>query len=524
MAGEPVTRSLEACLRLSLNADRTQAVLRIAPGAPAGEVSADALLAYLTSKAVVRACTDDDAVARLARAYLDAPSESHEAQVCRSTPAEHGEDGGVTLSAALQERLDCIENRARALRQRARGDTPAAQQGPGDPDDDEAKDFYNQSAFLVVREGAVIATLTAPTPGVDGVDIFGEAILAKPGRSLEMSIDATIKPDREGRLTARASGRLLHEPASLKIETVLRIEGSVDFSTGNIDFPGDVQIVKGVKDRFVVRAEGDLVVGELAEACTLETLGSLTLNNGMAGRESGRLDVTGDLDARYIDAVSGRIEGALRVHRELTNCELATGRIDSPACVVRGGVLSAAKGVDLNTVGSESGSRTELRLGHSPRLNDLLDAAQEALPGLTARLASAEARLKHLTSLPRQTEQEMEEQITLDMQRAQVQTRVDELRGVVVRALDTIAARTSPWLRVRKAIYAQSVIALPGFVARFDRDVRGPIEIEPGEDGPPIFRAGPDDPPKPLASVANVAPDTTVVRPDNVRQELRLAA
>lgn len=530
MASGPANRTLDACLRLSLLEDRTKAVLHIDPGAPLDELSVESIMAFLASKALSLSRVDADAVATLVSAALETTDETHEALVASGKPAEHGEDGDLIWDEDLRAQLDRLEARAKALRRRRRfedGDEqPAATSGEGadDEGEDDAVDFYNQSAFLIVNAGDPIGRLTKPTPGSDGLDVVGETIPAKPGKSADLTTDGSIKTDRNDHLIAKLSGRLIHEPSKLKIDPVLRIDGQIDFSTGNVDFPGDVSIGKGVRDRFRVRAKGSVTIGELAEACTIETDGSLVLNNGMAGRDQGRIEINEDLDARYLDAVTGFIEGECRVQREITNCELAVGRFESPACVVRGGVLSAAKGIDLNTVGSESGSRTEIRLGHIPKLDHLVRQAADAVPDMQARVAAAAKRLEYLHGLPRQTEKEMEEQITLDMQRQQLEERLGEVTTVMERALGMLAERCMPWIRVRRAIHAQSVIELPGYVVRFDRDAKGPIEIEPGEDGVPLYRSGPDDAAKPLSAIASVSPSTTVTRPATVREELGMAA
>ncbi len=57
----------------------------------------------------------------------------------------------------------------------------------------------------------------------------------------------------------------------------------MDFSTGNIDFEGDVRVLKGIRDIFEVRATGNIEVGGLIEASTIDAGGSVFAKGGMAG-------------------------------------------------------------------------------------------------------------------------------------------------------------------------------------------------------------------------------------------------
>ena len=61
----------------------------------------------------------------------------------------------------------------------------------------------------------------------------------------------------------------MRDRKSAKVSNTLEIDQNVDFSTGNIDFPGNVIVHRSVKDCFTVKARDDIEVRGLIEAATL---------------------------------------------------------------------------------------------------------------------------------------------------------------------------------------------------------------------------------------------------------------
>ncbi|MBZ0170842.1 MAG: FapA family protein, partial [Phycisphaerales bacterium] len=273
----------------------------------------------------------------------------------------------------IRDRIERIKERKNRLRA-----TPNPEAPCDDGASDEAVDFRNQSAFVIVHRGDVIGTVTPETDGTDGVDVRGVVISAKKGRSLPITINDSLRLVGED-LVAQISGVLRVQLDKIIIEPVLGIKGDVDFETGNIDFPGGVDVSGGVKDHFVIRAGGEVTVHKLVEAAEIHGRGDVVLSQGMAGREMGRLVVGGDLRAGYLDGVEGEIRGCLRVAREIKECRLRVQRrVDAPESTVYGGRLEARQRIDLGVIGGPGGVFTEVMVGGLAEI--------ETLAGRLARL------------------------------------------------------------------------------------------------------------------------------------------
>ena len=93
-------------------------------------------------------------------------------------------------------------------------------------------------------------------------------IKARPGKPVDIKIDSSLRVDEKGCVIAEIDGLLHFHHNYVKVNPVLEVEESVDFSTGNIDFMDSVLIRQGVRDRVVVKATRDIVIHRLVEAAT----------------------------------------------------------------------------------------------------------------------------------------------------------------------------------------------------------------------------------------------------------------
>ena len=302
-----------------------------------------ALLANLVQKRGIAVNSAVEAqLLRVAKTFRDEPSRLEQV-IARSTAAIDGQDG----------RLEWVE-----------GFDPTA--GPAaavGQDDTDVVDYYNQVGYVRVAKGSHVATLHEPTLGEDGRDVTGRTIKAKPGRRYDVKIDPSLGLDGSGRVIAQVDGVLEYQHGVLRVSRVFEVRGSIDFSTGNIDFDGTVIVRHGVRDRFEVKAMEDIIVDGLIDAATINCGRNFTCHRGMAAKGQGQLVVDGDAVVGYLNNVKGRIKGNLTVQRELINCELVIGGdlIFDRGRVI-GGDLAVSGSVRVAALGSNAEKSTSVIL------------------------------------------------------------------------------------------------------------------------------------------------------------------
>lgn len=225
-----------------------------------------------------------------------------------------------------------------------------------------------------VRAGQVVARRTPPIPGRAGRDVKGRPVpppvdtgqQAEPGAGvrLEKKLDAEL-------FIATASGtlKLTDEALSITSAPLLAIDQDVNFTTGNLQFQGDVFVKGSVQRGFSVKATGDIVIhGSIEDGCEVMGRGDIAIGGGINGRRT-RVVAQGSVQAQFVQEASvaaGRnihLEYAVRSRLRSGNRVLISGNESADAGSVVGGQIWALRRIDLDVAGSSSGVLTSLAVG-----------------------------------------------------------------------------------------------------------------------------------------------------------------
>jgi hypothetical protein len=205
--------------------------------------------------------------------------------------------------------------------------------------------------------------------GQPGLRVDGKVVEAKSVKPAKAPGGANTAMTPDGlHLVATRAGHLEFSNGAFVVRPVLEIKGDVDYSTGNIDFNGDVHVCGDVRENFVIRASGTVTVDGLVEAATVEAGGDLTITRGVVGDNRAVLRSRGCVRVKYLEncvVYAGECVFA--------DC-IMTSHIfsDDAICVqtgrgsVIGGALTAAKSIRASVIGSQSGIQTKLTLGELP--------------------------------------------------------------------------------------------------------------------------------------------------------------
>lgn len=374
------------------------------------------------------------------------------------------------------------------------GFDPALLENGPETDEKGGVNYYENRTFISVGVGDHVATLHPATEGTDGRDVCGGVIAAVPGKRLGMAIEKSLQLNDDHTLVAQIDGVLKLSHGKLRIDPVLEIAGTVDFSTGHIDFDGDVVIREDIRDHFRVWSSRDVVIGGLIDASHIKCRRNLQARRGVAGRDEGTLDIGGDAEISYLERVRGRIGGTLLVTREIMHSDLKVGGdVISDLGRVIGGTLHVMGDVRVAELGSRGDTPTVIRLGPQQGQDDGSGEASERIDELQAEIRALRATTEPRSAAVRDRITEL--QFELD---GLVQSS-DELGAGVIREPQAYFAS----LEVLKKIHARVTIEVAGRTVTFAHEVRGPIKI--WLEGSTIMqRLGTADP-KPMREIAGVS-------------------
>lgn len=458
-------------LAVALREQRMVAELVVPPRCPADHVS-EPLWLQLFRDANVRVTNE---LIEAVRAGIERhQAQPDEAVTVRALgkPAVHGED----------ERIDWKD-----------GCDP---QGPSaQADEGHRVDYYNKRSYVSVVAHQELGRVVPPTSGEDGMDATGQSIPARPGESLKLQLDESVMLDASGRLIAQQAGVLEYDQGKLRVRNCLHVAGFVDFSSGNVDFDGDVEVAKGVRDKFVVKATGTVTVHGLIEAATIETGKDLVARGGVAFKEAGHILAHGDLHARYLDNVSGTVEHHATVDREVINCQLVVvGNLDVERGSIIGGFVRVTGRARVGNLGSPACEQTTVVLGALPPSAAILIAAEQSLTRLESRYEKVDRKLKELQAAGALRSRTQREQLTeLMCEQSDIAQHRDRLKGKCAQLRAIFDRQRSVELFVAHGIHPGVTVVVDGLSASFDQPIKGPLTIiQPPGTRDPIVELGHD--------------------------------
>lgn len=239
-------------------------------------------------------------------------------------------------------------------------------------EDDEKVDFHEFQTINIVKAGQVIAEKIPATPGKKGKDVFGNDIEPKPGRDIKLLVGENVEIVDDTKVVATTDGLLEYKDGKFSVKKFLKIKGDVDYSTGNINFPGDVLVEGNVKDGFTVKADGNIQINGIIEAATVVAKGDVTAV-GVKGKGKAYLHSEKNINLKFVENAEIEAEGSINISSSSVNSTLKAAediKLTGKPGELIGGVSIAGKVVDARVIGSEMHVRTRIEVGTNPRLKE----------------------------------------------------------------------------------------------------------------------------------------------------------
>ncbi len=494
-----------AALRVSIAPDRLTARLHVPAGFDRALLQPDLCAATLQQAGVEINDKVRRAIDRLVR-DAQAPGLEIAHTVARAQPPVHGQDGRVEWRVDENPETDTPPPAPPEPNPNDDVDNNR-DDNDNDDDDDGAVNHYDRSAFTIVKSGDTLGHIHLPTVGEDGRDVTGQTLQARQGQEAQLTFDETILLDAGSNLIAQTSGALMRADGHAMIEPQLEIPEYVDFSTGNINFNGDVVVQKGVRDCFTLKAEGDIEVRGLIEAATIIAGRDLIAAGGFAGREQGNAQIGGCLKGRYLDNIRGQVEEDLCIDREIINCRLTVhGSVLSPSGSVIGGRLAVTRQLQINQLGSPAGASTEILIGCVPRYEPLADELGEIVERYEKRrqeLIEEQNMYNELAAQGRPAMTDKQREVDLASELSRIETCLQKGRPTLDKLHEVIARECTVDVSVERRLCHNVRFIFAGKAFTIRDDMRGPVQIAKNDGGELVYRRR-DGPLSPITDIADV--------------------
>jgi len=231
-------------------------------------------------------------------------------------------------------------------------------------------DYYDLGLINNVRKGEAVAIRKPPAPGEDGTDVYGCPLPFKPGKDLVLPRGKNTVVDQDRlKLYAVIDGSVSLRSGKVTVEPVFNLKGNVDFTTGNIDFIGDVAIGGMVTHGFKVYAEGNIEIRGLIENAEVVAGGNIQVKGGITGNMNCVVKAGGSIQARFVE--NARLEAGdnIYIREAIMQAQVKAGgsvKVSDKKAIIVGGVIQAAREVESKVIGSQFATQTVVEVGINP--------------------------------------------------------------------------------------------------------------------------------------------------------------
>lgn len=327
-----------------------------------------------------------------------------------------------------------------------------------------AIDFHERRRFTRVARGERIAIWKTAVHGTPGKGVDGLELEPPPVHEVPFARGENVElvPGPEGtEVIANLDGvASVGSGNRVAVLDLLRIDGDVDYSVGNIETTGMVLITGSVRSSFTVRAGRGITIGGTIEDAIVETDGDLKVGRGILGGDFGHVKAGGKLELHH--AQNARIECAGDVvfgDSDLGSTIRCGGRLQAVDCHGRlgGGRYEAVGGILVRELGSTLGVPTRVRVGANGVLEDRIADLEAQLAVLDGYDAEDAAIYEGHEPLTREHAAEMRKRI---VQRFELRAALATLRAERAEFDARFVEPVSPTITVLKTIYSGVRLAI----------------------------------------------------------------
>ena len=272
-------------------------------------------------------------------------------------------------------------------------------------------DYKNLGLYISVTPGTPLLRHIPPTEGIPGTGVDGAAIpaLLPVDRPAHPSIGTALSKDDADVIVATRSGQPYFFENSVRVDPTLEVD-TVDPSTGNVIFDGNIIVRGAVESGYIVKAGQDLTVLDTVEGADLSAGKNMLLLTGVYGRNKSKVTVGGNLEARFLSDCTVRCGGNIEVMDLIAHCSVeCEGSIflgkNGGKGQVYGGKLVAMRAIQAQILGSVSEATTLAELAPPREVLVRLAKVEEHIDAALKSFDLVEKKLQQLKEKPPEEEE-----------------------------------------------------------------------------------------------------------------------
>ncbi len=339
-----IPSSRDSSVRLSIDEKKLHVYADFIPGLGEGKTLTSDMVREELAKNGITYGIDNEAIEKAVDKAETIKKTLPAVKIAFGVPPERGEDGRIEYGFDTEQK----EESFRIL-------------------PDGRIDYHASKNIIMVEKGQFLARIIGPTVGKQGIDVFGNHIPGESGLPATLTPGRGVKKSEDGsEFVAECSGSVILNGSVIEVVNTYIVNGDVDYSTGNIVFNGNVVINGIVPDGFEVKAEGDVIVAKIVEAAKIEAGRDVIIKGGVQGKGKGLISAGRDVRIGYAQNARLEAQGNIYIDNFAINSYIFTCRyliMKEKRGSVIGGEIVAQRGIEVKSLGSESGVKTFVEVG-----------------------------------------------------------------------------------------------------------------------------------------------------------------
>lgn len=329
-------------------------------------------------------------------------------------------------------------------------------------------DYRRKTNIPIVKKDSLLAIIGEPTAGTDGMDVLGNIIKAKAGDKAVLYPGQNVHYDEDSKeFRAAIDGLPSLNKNIISVFQQYVVPGDVDFSTGNIEFDGNLIINGSILSGFEVKATGDVMVLKNVEGGTIEAGRDSKVSGGVIGGEQSKIVCGRDFYANHLQNAYVEAQGDVYIRKSSFQSEIySTGSIimksDKGAFV--GGTAIALNEIDVKLIGSISGTKTKVIAGQDYLIRKMKVKYNEAKEFCNKNLLKIENVLNPLLKelkIKKDVTVEQKKKISLILKKHNELSKHVKIMEAKIKQLDKESARRiEAKIKVSDVIYPDVTIGI----------------------------------------------------------------
>ncbi|MGD2150418.1 MAG: FapA family protein [Desulfobacterales bacterium] len=444
---------------LHVSEDKLTVFLSVHPPSRSGRMmTVDLVEKLLAGRGIVQGI-DRNAVEQALNEAVSKNVPVHDVVIAKGGAAQRGEDGQIELKFQPEKIAGTVDEISGKI------------------------DYKERKSIQKVKAGTLLAVKIPATPGIAGVDVFGDIIPAEPGNEKNLTPAGNVKVSEDGlSFTSEIDGIVFLSPENkIWISKEYEVIGDVDYSVGNLSMEGSLDIKGWIQSGFEVRASDEIRIGGGVEDAIVEAGADININGGIIGSGGGSVQAGGKVTARFFEGARVHADGDIIVREDILRSTVSTN-----GCIIvtqgkgriRGGSVEAVKGVEVNEIGSDAGVETYVSVGMDSKTRKLFADSKKQLKHFEREkakmdkiLARSIKKYKH-KKLPGEINRKLVKLVKHRREVLRKETMLTKFRRELIQKISKNG--TEPvTVKVIKAVYSGTKIDIGGYVYRGQEDIRG---------------------------------------------------